>query len=186
MALTLLIFALTIQHYFMMRAFWDKAGANDPLAAKNFGEKRYDTLSFLNKGQDRGITTALTHASIADAIACAISLIIAFSALVGRIQILEVFFLTLFGSFLYEVNNQLFWNIFITDIGYGMRIFIFGSVLGIVSSCILGKKDTTIHHYYYKSVYVTRSLGLVGLVIILAAYPMLVTAGVYNSSANYS
>ena len=117
-----------------------------------------------------------------DAIACAISMIVAFFSLVGRIQLLEVFFLTLFGSFLYEVNSQLLWNFYITDIGFGMRIFVFGSFLGLVSSCFLGRSDTTFEHHQYKSVYSTRSLGLVGLVIAFAAFPMLIMAGLYNVS----
>lgn len=54
MALTLLAFALTIQHYFLMRAFWDKAGANDPSAEKHFDDRYYNRISWINSGQDRG------------------------------------------------------------------------------------------------------------------------------------
>jgi len=48
--------------------------------------------------------------------------------------------MTAFGAFFYEVNNQLMWNIYITDMGYGMRVFLFGAAMGIISSCILGRK----------------------------------------------
>ena len=67
-----------------------------------------------------------------------------------------------------------------------MRIFVFGSFLGLVSSCILGRKDTTLEHHQYKSVYSTRSMGLVGLVIAFSAFPMLILGGLYNVSSNYA
>ena len=44
------------------------------------------------------------------------------------------------GAFLYEVNAQLFWRFYISDTGFGMRIFIFGGFMGLISSVILGKK----------------------------------------------
>lgn len=109
-------------------------------------------------------------------------MIIAFTSLVGRIQLFEIFVMTLFGSFLYEVNNQLLWNIYITDIGYGMRIFLFGSTLGIVASLILGRKDTTIDHHQYRSIYSSRSLGLIGLVVAFCTFPMLVVSELYQTS----
>ena len=34
--MTLLIFALTIEHYFLMKAFWEKAGAADPASSKDW------------------------------------------------------------------------------------------------------------------------------------------------------
>ena len=77
---------------------------------------------------------------MADAIACSISLMIAFSPVIGRVSLLEVFFLTLFGSWVYELNNQLLWRLFITDSGYGLRVFVFGSFLGLISALILGKQ----------------------------------------------
>lgn len=73
-----------------------------------------------------------------------------------------------------------------TDIGYGMRIFLFGSIVGIVSSLILGRKDTTVDHPYYMSVYSSRSLGLVGLVVAVCTFPMLVVGSLYKTSINYS
>ena len=78
--------------------------------------------------------------SFVDAIACALANVVAFSALVGRIKILETFFITLFGAFLYEVNAQLFWRYNISDTGYGMRIFIYGGIYGLNTSIILGGK----------------------------------------------
>lgn len=66
--------------------------------------------------------------------------VIAFSSLVGRVQLMEVFYLAVFGTFFYEINNQLIWRFMITDVGYGMRIFLFGGVMGFISSLMLGVK----------------------------------------------
>ena len=78
------------------------------------------------------------------------------------------------------------WNLFITDIGYGMRVFLFGGMMGLFASLILGRKDTTYRHYHYKSVYSSRGFGILGLVIVFAAFPLLVTNGVYAVSTNYT
>lgn len=69
-----------------------------------------------------------------------ISMAVAYNSVVGRIGLLELFFLTFFGAFFYEVNAQLIYRWFITDVGYGCRIFLFGSIVGIISSLLLGKK----------------------------------------------
>lgn len=70
----------------------------------------------------------------------AISLAVAFNSVVGRIGLLELFFLTFLGAFFYEVNAQLIYRWFITDNGFGCRIFLFGSVLGTVISVLLGRR----------------------------------------------
>lgn len=54
--MTLLIFALSVQNYFMVRAFWDKSGANDPTTAKSFDVVGDQKISFINTEQDRGQT----------------------------------------------------------------------------------------------------------------------------------
>ena len=95
----------------------------------------------MNRNEDLQLQTyQLPVSSMADAIACSISLMIAFSPVVGRVSLPEIFLLTLFGPFAYEVNSQLLWRLFITDAGYGLRVFTFGSFLGLISACILGKK----------------------------------------------
>ena len=132
----------------------------------------------------------MTHYSFVDAIACALANVIAFSSLVGRIQLMEVFYLSLLGTFFYEINNQLIWRLIITDIGYGMRIFLFGGVMGFISSLLVGSRkinrDQTREHLRYLSIYATRCLGLIGLVIIFSTFPYLCVAGLYQTSANNS
>jgi hypothetical protein len=40
---------------------------------------------------------------------------------------------------LYEVNAQLIYRWFITDNGFGCRIFLFGSIVGVVVAVLLGR-----------------------------------------------
>lgn len=195
MGLTLLIFGLTIEHYFLIKAFWEKAGTSDPNNSKSFFESAIvSKISFVNYGQDRYNTAAGTgyehatqfysHYSFVDAIACAIANIVAFGSLVGRIKVIESFVLSLIGAFLYEVNAQLFWRFYISDTGFGMRIFIFGGFMGLISSVILGKKETTVGHRRYMSVYASRAFGILGLLIIFCTFPCLVAGSLFRTSAN--
>jgi hypothetical protein len=71
--------------------------------------------------------------------------------LIGRVGNLEVLFYTIIGTLIYEFNSLIFWRIVVTDCGYGMRIFLFGGCMGIVSSFILNKKETTVAHRRYMS-----------------------------------
>lgn len=41
MAFTLLLFALTIQNFFIFRDFWDRASANNPNASKDYSNRYY-------------------------------------------------------------------------------------------------------------------------------------------------
>ena len=99
MGLTLLIFGLTLEHFFLIKAFWEKAGVSDPNNSKSFrsGSDVFK-IGFVNYAQDRydprtGTTLEhavqfFTHHSFVDAIACALANVVAFSSLVGRIKML--------------------------------------------------------------------------------------------------
>ena len=137
-AMTFLIFAFTIQNYFLFRAFWYKIGVYK--TGTDFRNERFEQIALVNFDEDSQITNNLPVTSMVDAIACSISLLVAFSPLVGRVGFPEIFFLSAFGTMFYELNNQLFWRFFITDTGYGMRIFLFGSSLGLIISCLQGNK----------------------------------------------
>lgn len=89
MAMSLLIFAITLQHWFFFRAFWYKAGTSRQDAVKSFvGDYNYNRVSFANIEKDTYFNDTLPAASFADAIACAICMILTFSPVVGRIQYL--------------------------------------------------------------------------------------------------
>ena len=98
MGLTLLIFGLTLEHYFLIKVFWERAGTSDPNNSKTFTDSSViSKISFVNYGQDRydsmtgtslqHDTQFYTHHSFVDAIACALANVVAFSSLVGRIKI---------------------------------------------------------------------------------------------------
>ena len=56
---TLVIFALTIQHFFLFRAFWSKAGANDYNTSAKSWDSWYDVVSLSNYRVDRQLTSLL-------------------------------------------------------------------------------------------------------------------------------
>lgn len=179
----------------MIKAFWEKAGTSDPNNSKNWDPTPFiSKISFVNWGQDRydnlaGTSLAhdtqfYTHHSFVDAIACALANTVAFGSVVGRIKLFEVFWLTAFGTFIYEVNAQLLWRYSISDVGFGMRIFIYGGFVGLISGLILGRKETTVNHPRYMSVYASRAFGLLGLCVAFCTFPSLVAGSLYKSSRN--
>ena len=62
-----------------------------------------------------------------------------------------------------------------------MRVFVFGSCLGIVSSLILGTKYTSENASLVKT-YFTATYGMLGTVIIICFLPVLCAADLYNTS----
>lgn len=67
-----------------------------------------------------------------------------------------------------------------------MRIFIYGAMMGLMSSVILGRRDTTIDHPRYMSLYSSRSFSLLGLLIAFCTFPALVAGSLYQTSTNNS
>ena len=131
---------MTVQNFFLMRAFWNKASANNFSGINTFDVGQYNEIGFSNFQNDRQTNSDLFTASFVDAIACGISLLVAMSPVIGRIGLFELFFLTLLGPFLYECNSEILYRFYITDTGYGMRILIFGGFLGLISTCLLAKR----------------------------------------------
>lgn len=123
----------------------------------------------------------LQSSPFTDYIACFISLIIGYSGLIGRVGNLEVYILTVIGTFLYEFVSMIFWRIFVTDCGYGMRIFLFGGCLGLFSSLLLGKKQTTLLHPKFMSEYYSQALNLFGAIIIWSLLPVLNWSDLWHS-----
>jgi hypothetical protein len=111
MAMTLLIYVLSVEHFFLIKAFWEKAGTSDPNNSKDWANPIVSKISFVNYGQDRADGSIGTgydkspqfysHHSFVDASACALANIVAFGSVVGRIKIFEAFFLSLLGTFIY-------------------------------------------------------------------------------------
>jgi len=182
--MSLLVFVITIQHYFFVRAFWYKAGTALQNSNKSFGDNSFSRISFVNIGQDQYANNDLAVASLSDAIACAICMILALGSVIGRIQFLEAFVMTAFGAWFYEVNYQLFFRFQIDDVGFGMRIFLFAGVMSLVVALLLGRKDTTINHAGFYSSYSTRGISLLGFVFTFCAFPFLCASELYHTSIN--
>lgn len=140
MAFTLLIFALTVQNFFIFRTFWSNISVNDPDATANFPNKKFSIINFINFGNDIQKNYQLPSASFLDAVGAALAMYAGYTGVIGRIGIGEIFFLTWIGTFIYELNSQILWRLFIPDNGYPSRAFAYGGVLGIVSSLILSKR----------------------------------------------
>lgn len=140
----IIILGLSMQLYFPFRGFWEIIGLTG-MKATNAND---DVLpvSVTNVINDRQVSQTEVQSALTDFIACFISLIAAYSTVIGRVGNLEVYFLTVAGTFIYEFNSMIFWRIFVTDCGFGMRIFLFAGVFGIVMSGLLGKRDTTVLH----------------------------------------
>lgn len=127
----------------------------------------------------------LVSSPLTDYIACFISLIVGYSALIGRIGNLQVYFLTVIGTFIYEFNSMIFWRIFVTDCGFGMRIFLFAGCMGIFASLLLGKKEqeTTILHSRFSSEYYFQTLNLFGAIVIWCLLPVLNWSDLWHSTS---
>ncbi len=107
MAYTLLIFALTTQNFFIFRDFWNRISVNDPNSSSNFSSQYYQQVNYINYGNSYQTTTPYTYysASFIDAIGASLALYAGFTAVIGRIGLGEIFFLSWIGTFLYEVNS---------------------------------------------------------------------------------
>ena len=75
-----------------------------------------------------------------DAVGAALALYTGYTAVMGRVGLGHIFVLSFLGTFLYELNSMILWRLWIPDNGYPSRAFAFGSVLGIISSLILGQR----------------------------------------------
>jgi hypothetical protein len=140
MAFTLLIFALTLQNYFIYRIFWENVGVNDPNNGGDFSNRYYNKINSINFGNSMQFGYVYNSASFMDAVGASLAMYAAYTGVLGRIGLAEIFFLTWIGPFIYELNSQLLWRFLWTDTGYPLRAFGFGGAIGLVSSFILGKR----------------------------------------------
>ena len=182
MAFTLLIFALTVQNFFIFRNFWSNVSVNDPSASANFGSSNYPNINYINYGNDLQASYRLPSASFLDAIGAALAMYAGYTAVIGRIGLGEIFFLTWIGTFIYEVNAQILWRLYIPDNGYPSRAFAYGGMLGLVSSLVLGKKNLTINNPSFKSSYKIMALAFLGIIFVWCSFPILVLSNVYTST----
>lgn len=143
MVLVFFILAFTIQYYFIVWSFWVKTGLSSSTNTGSFNITEFITLGLSNRDDRIILDSVIQSTSLHQAMACALSLIVALYAVLGRTGLLDTLILCLFGGFFYAFLEAIFWRISILDAGFGARIFMYGSSLGLVSSLILAKKNLT-------------------------------------------
>lgn len=129
----LLITVLCYQYYFLINAFWTKADiqTNNGVPLQYYGEKFNIYLS------DGIASLVRTFGNTAcGAFKMALTICIAFSAVIGRAGPLEILVYVLIGGLLYELNRQII-SITMYDIGGSNTIFMFGGIFGTVVALIL-------------------------------------------------
>ena len=181
MAFTLLIFALTVQNFFIFRNFWNRISVNDSSAGVSLSSFNYPYINYINFNNDLQNNNQLPSASFLDAIGASLAIYAGYTAVIGRIGLGEVFFLSWIGTFLYEVNSQLLWRLYIPDNGYPSRAFAYGGMMGLISSLILGKRSLTKGSPAFKSSYRIMAFALLGVIFVWCSFPILVLSNVYTS-----
>lgn len=177
---------MTVQNFFIFRCFWDKAAVNDPNASTWFNGARYNEINFISYSNDIQVTKTFGSASFFDAVGCALALYAGYTAVIGRIGLTEIWILTFLGTFLYECNSQILWRLYMVDNGYPIRAFGFGGALGIISSLILGKRNLTEKHPFFRSSYRNMALSFFGIIIAWCVYPVFALSSPYNATnGNY-
>lgn len=169
-----MIIAFTIQLYFLMANFWITARLSDGNSSNTYPSyNQVFNYIRLSGTSNMAYSKLINEVTLSQAIACAISMFVGIFPVLGRVGPMEVLLICLIGTFAYALNEGVFWNLFIEDNGYGMRIFLFGSSMGIITSLILGKREKTAQHPEYTTDYDHQFTGLVGSVFICVLLPWL-------------
>lgn len=136
----LLITALCYQYYFLINAFWTKTDIQNTRMDVNeqwTGNEQYygdDFLIYVSEAY--GYVYRTFGATATGAFKMALTITIAFSAVVGRAGPLEILMFVLFGGMLYELNRQII-AIVNYDIGGSITIFMFGGIMGTIVAIML-------------------------------------------------
>lgn len=141
-----LILAMAYQYYFLINAFWTKAGVQntkqDPRGAAIAGQKwGEDFIMYLSEmGMSLGPVGTTVWKTLGltatGAFKMALTITIAFASVMGRAGPLEIMFFILIGGVLYELNRQIISN-HMYDVGGSDTIFMFGGLMGTVVSVVL-------------------------------------------------
>jgi hypothetical protein len=165
--------AFTIQWYFLVKKFWYAINLGDPTNMVKLGDNPLNirlsgilhTAGSVNNGD-------MMYFTLSQAVACAIAMYVILFPLLGRIGPGESLIICFVGNFAYTLNEVSFWRLNINDNGYGMRIFLFGSVAGLITSKILGKEHSKGHERYY-SQYQFQAFALLGAIFVWILLPWL-------------
>lgn len=165
--------AFTIQWYFLVKKFWYAINLSDPSNKVTLGDNPLNirlsgivhTIGNINNSDWLFFT-------LGQAVACAISMYVILFPLLGRVGPGESLIICFVGNFAYTLNEASFWRLNINDNGFGMRIFLFGSIAGLVASAILGRNHSQNHERYY-SQYYFQAFAFLGAIFIWILLPWL-------------
>ena len=139
--------AITVQYYFLWNALFFGAW-------KTYGPHFITTTADLIKGEF-----------------CAISMVVAFGALVGKANNIQLLISVLIGILLFCVNEQILFNsLDVRDIGGSMYIFVFGAFYGLGISWMLNYKEAKNNRNYVTSVN-SNNFGLIGTLFLWCFFP---------------
>ena len=143
--LNFIMLAFTIQWYFLLKKFWYAIKLTDSVNNVGLGTNPENIrLAGILKYTYADPAVAvdvqdMKYFTLSQAICCAISMFVIFFPLVGRVGPAEVIIICFVGGFGYTLNEAAFWRLNINDNGYGMKIFLFGSVAGIIAALLTGR-----------------------------------------------
>lgn len=103
----------------------------------------------------------------------AMTITIAFSAVVGRAGPLEILIFVLFGGALYELNRQIIAQVNY-DVGGSITIFMFGGIQGTIAAMLLAftrQKDELVKRVNYTSSRFNSTISMIGSAFFWVFYP---------------
>jgi hypothetical protein len=173
MVLNFIMLAFTIQWYFLVKKFWYAINLGDPYNTVKLGDNPLNIrLSGILHTTATTNNSDMLYFTLAQAVACAIAMYVILFPLLGRVGPGEALIICFVGNFTYTLNEVSFWRLNINDNGYGMRIFLFGSIAGLVTAKILGKEHSQGHERYY-SQYHFQAFALLGAIFVWILLPWL-------------
>lgn len=138
--------AITVQYYFLWKALFFGAW-------ETYGHFYTDTTELI-KGEY-----------------CAIAMVVALGAIIGKSNNLQILIAALIGILLYCINEQILFNsLDVRDIGGSMYIFTFGGWYGLGLSWVLNYKEAKESHNFLTDVNAS-SFGLIGTLFLWCFFP---------------
>lgn len=169
-----LIVVFTVQYYFIIRSFWIGVGLGNDDYSYTLANGPYYLIK-LTSNDFRLNSSYNTEYGMTDALVCALAMLVAYMAVAGRVSGFHVIVLCFFGVFFYGWNELITWRHAISDNGYTLRLFLFGSAFGLATAFGLRFRDkqaTTDTLGYFASRH-TRTYGLLGACFVWLFLPIL-------------
>lgn len=174
MVLNFIMLTFTIQWYFLVKKFWYAINLGDAGNMVKLGDNPHNIrLSGILHISGQTVNEDMMYFTLSQAVACAISMYVILFPMLGKVGPAEALVICFVGNFAYTLNEVSFWRLKICDNGYGMRVFLFGSVAGLVASRILGNKELTKDHLKYYSQYYYQTFALIGAIFVWILLPWL-------------